>query len=181
MALLVAAVLAGSGMAAIAARLSRPRAWLLSFLVCAVLVVEYRSPPDLWEAPPPTVAPELGFTRGVVVAEMPIAPPERLDLSVDAAYMVERIGAWPFLINGYSGYHPRPYLELAASVRNFPDERAIRALARAGVTVLTVHEFWYRERFSGVVSALNLRADVERIGEYGGDGRRVAVFQLLKR
>lgn len=181
MSLLVVSVFAGFGMSFLAARLGHARrAAVLAVVLGAVMLVEYRHQPDLWEAPAPTVAPELGLVRGHVVAEMPIAPPERFDLSVDASYMVERIGTWPRLINGYSGFHPDHYRVMADRVRAFPDERSIRELARLGAQVVTVHEQWYRDRYAAIVSDLQSRTDVERAGEYGEAGKRVAVFQILK-
>lgn len=181
MSLLVVSVFAGFGMSFLAARLGHARrAAVLAVVLGAVMLVEYRHQPDLWEAPAPTVAPELGLVRGHVVAEMPIAPPERFDLSVDASYMVERIGTWPRLINGYSGFHPDHYRVMADRVRAFPDERSIRELARLGAQVVTVHEQWYRDRYAAIVSDLRSRTDVERAGEYGEAGKRVAVFQILK-
>jgi hypothetical protein len=182
MSLLVVAVFAGFGMSFLAARLANARrATALAVVLGVVMLVEYRYPPDLWKAPPPTVIPELGLVRGQVVAEMPIAPPERFDLGVDASYMVDRIGTWPRLVNGYSGFHPHDYRTMAERVRAFPDERSIRELARIGVQVVTVHEQWYRERYTGIVSELRLRTDVEPAGEYGEAGKRVAVFQVMKK
>jgi hypothetical protein len=181
MSLLVVAVFAGFGMSFLAARLANARrAAVLAAVLGVVMLVEYRHPPDLWEAPPPTVVPELGLVRGHVVAEMPIAPPERLDLSVDASYMVDRIGTWPRLVNGYSGFHPFAYRVMADRVRAFPDGRSIRELSRLGVTVVTVHEWRYRERYATIIRELRLRTDVEPAGEYGEVGKRVAVFQILK-
>ena len=181
MALLVVAVFAGFGVAFICARLATARrATLVAAALSAVLLVEYRHPPDLWEAPPPTDAAVLGVARGRVVAEMPMAPPERLDLSVDASYMIDRIGAWPLLVNGYSGFYPHEYRVTADRVRAFPDERAIRELARRGVHVVAVHERRYGERYSAIVTELETRTEVERAGEYGEVGKRVAVFQVMK-
>ena len=180
MVLLVVAVLAGSGVSFIASRLSSaPWRRLVVAGLALLLVVEYRTPPDLWEAPPPTDAVALGFTRGAIVAEMPLATPERLDLSVDASYMIDRIGSWPSMINGYSGFYPPEYRVIADRTRAFPDERAIRELARIGVTVVAVHERWYAERYRGIIAELSSRTDVERVGEYGEAPRRVAVFQVV--
>ena len=178
--LLVVAVLAGAGVNWVAARLGRRAAPLCAALAVLILVLEYRHPPDLWEAPPPAQVPELGFARGSVVVDLPMAKPERLDRSQDAYFMTQRIGQWPSMINGYSGYYPDHYVLFAERIREFPDDRAIREMARVGVNVLAVHERWYGPRFSAIVGALNSRADVERIGEYYAGDKRVAVFQVLK-
>jgi hypothetical protein len=180
--LLVVSVLAGGGAAAWLARLhTRRLAAAGTVLLVLVLLAEYRTPPDVWPAPRPAAVPELGLARGSVVVEMPMAPPERLDQSVDADYMVNRIGAWPKLVNGYSGFYPAAYLTFADRTRDFPDERSIREMARVGVSVLAVHERWYGPRFGAIVAELDSRADVERIGEYFAGEKRVAVYQVLRR
>jgi hypothetical protein len=180
MVLLVVAVLAGHGAAAILSRLANRRnAAAFTTLCLLLLVVEYRSAPDLWEGPGSPDVPQLGLIRGSVVLEMPIATPERLDRSVDAYYMLDRVGAWPSLVNGYSGYYPPDYLTMAERVRLFPDDRAIREIARVGVTVLAVHERWYGPpRYKEIVAALDARHDVEPIGNYDDHGQGVAVYHV---
>lgn len=179
--LLAVGVFAGNGVAALLARLkTRRTAAACTALTLLLLLVEYRTPPDLWPAPQPAQVPELGFARGSVVVELPLAPLERLDQSVDAEYMVSRIGAWPSLINGYSGFYPAAYLTFADRTRDFPDERSIREMARVGVNVLAVHQRWYGPRFGEIVAELDSRTDVERIGEYFAGENRVAVYQVLR-
>ncbi|MEO8677908.1 MAG: hypothetical protein ABI665_02605 [Vicinamibacterales bacterium] len=179
MVLLVISVLVGAGAAAMLSRLKDRRAAAMVTAVCLlVLVVEYRNAPDLWEVTTSPSVPQLGLTRGSVVLEMPIATPERLDQSVDADYMLARVGAWPSLVNGYSGYYPPDYLTMADRIRLFPDDRAIREIARIGVTVLTVHERWYGPRYQEIVAALDARADVEPIGSYTVNRKEVAVYHV---
>lgn len=181
MALLVISVFAGSGAARLLARFpSRRAATMATAVIVLLLLVEYRTPADLWEAPSQTGRPELGVVRTAVVAEMPMAPPDRLDRSVDAYYMVTRVGEWPMLVNGYSGFYPADHLTFLDRTRQFPDERSIREMARVGVTVVAVHERWYGPRFPEIIAALDLRTDVEKIGEYNDRERPVALYQILK-
>ena len=165
--LMVVSVIAAQGMSWI---LDRTRAGSLRsgllVLAVAMLLVEYRTPPDLWEVTTAPDLPQLGLTRNEVLLEMPIATPERFDLSRDADYMLTRVGQWPHLVNGYSGYYPPDYITMAERTKLFPDTRAIREIARIGVTVLTVHERWYGERYKEVVGALEQRTDVEPLGKY---------------
>ena len=180
--LLVISVFAGSGAAWLFARVpSRGAARLTAAIIVLVLLVEYRTRPDLWDAPSQAGPPELGITRGAVMVEMPMAPPDRLDRSVDAYYMVTRIGEWPRLVNGHSGFYPGDYLTFLDRTRAFPDERAIREMARVGVTIVAVHDRWYGPRFAEILAALDSRTDVERIGEYDDRGRPVALYQVLQR
>jgi hypothetical protein len=177
--LLVISALAGSGAAILLSRLRRSHAALATAGLVLVLLVEYRTPPDLWEAPPPAHQPEFGFAPGTVVVEMPMAPPDRLDVSRDAEYMMNRIGAWPSLVNGYSGHYPGHYILFASRVQGFPDDRAIREMARAGVDLVTVHERWYGERFAGIVKGLDARSDVEKVGDYVEGENLVAVYKVI--
>lgn len=179
--LLILSVFAGAGAAAWLARLkTRRSAAMCTALIVTLMLVEYRHPPDLWHAPPPPDVPELGFARGSVVVEMPMAPPERLDQSADAGYMISRIGAWPSLVNGYSGFYPEDYVKFLDRTRGFPDERSIREMARVGVDVLAVHERGVGARFKPIIAELNRRTDVERIGEYYEGETLIAVYQVIK-
>lgn len=181
MALLVISVFAGSGAAWLLARVaSRRAAAMATAVIVGLLLLEYRTPPDLWEAPEQTPRPELGVIRGAVMAEMPMAPPDRLDRSVDAHYMVSRIGEWPMLVNGHSGFYPADYLTFLDRTREFPDERSIREMARVGVTIVAVHERWYGARFPEIIAALKARTDVERIGDYNDRSRQVALYQVIR-
>jgi hypothetical protein len=177
--LLTLSVFAGWGTLAALSRASTPigRRLIVAGLL-AVLIVEYRTPPDLWAAPASGPAEHLGLTRGTVALHLPVAVPERLDRSADAWYMVASIGAWPSLVNGYSGYYPPDYLTLADRIRQFPDDRAVKEIARVGVTVIAVHERFYAEQFKEIVDALARRADVERVGEYREFGYAVVVYRI---
>jgi hypothetical protein len=180
--LLTISVFAGWGASVV---LSRARTEIARRLAVAVmlliLVIEYRTPPDLWVAPDSGGGEHLGLTRGNVVIELPVALPERLDRSVDAWYMVSRIGAWPSLVNGYSGYYPPDYLTMADRIRAFPDDRAINEIVRMGATVMTVHQRWYGDGFRAVVDALEQRSDVERVGESREGSDAVVVYRLARR
>jgi hypothetical protein len=180
--LLTIAVFAGWGTTVVLARARTPKARHLAVgVLLSALVVEYRTPPDVWTAPRSGEAQHMGLTRGTVAIELPVATPERLDQSADAWYMVERIGAWPSLVNGYSGYYPPDYLTLADRIRLFPDDRAIREIARVGVTVLAVHERFYGLQFKEIVDALERRDDVERVGQYQEDIYAVVVYRIAAR
>jgi hypothetical protein len=180
--LLTIAVFAGWGTTVALDRTRSPAGRsLVTAMLLLVLVVEYRTPPDVRAAPRSGEAQHMGLTRGAVAIELPMALPERLDRSADAWYMVARIGAWPSLVNGYSGYYPPDYLTLADRIRLFPDDRAMREVARVGVTVLAVHERFYGQQFKEIVDALDRRDDVERVGQYQEDRFAVVVYRIVRR
>jgi hypothetical protein len=179
--LLTISVFAGWGAAVVLSRMRTVRASRMALaIMLIVLVVEYRTPPDLWAAPESGKEQHLGLTRGAVAIELPMPLPERIEENVDPWYMVSRIGAWPSLVNGYSGYYPDDYVILLDRIRLFPDDRALREIARVGVTVLAVHQRWYGSRFEEIVSALEQRSDVERVGQYQEDAYQVVVYRVIR-
>ena len=72
-----------------------------------------------------------------VVAELPLAPPERQFR--DAAADLHSTANWRPLVNGYSGFTPPGYVQRYLAMKGFPAPPAIAALRRAGVTHLFVH------------------------------------------
>ena len=72
-----------------------------------------------------------------VVAELPLAPPERQFR--DAAADLHSTANWRPLVNGYSGFTPPGYVQRYIAMKAFPAPPAIAALQRAGVTYLFVH------------------------------------------
>jgi hypothetical protein len=111
-------------------------------VLCSVLlVIEY------WSAPlPMRHTPErpllvyqwLGRQPPSVVVELPMwlsgADPQH-----DAEYEYYSTFHWQRLVNGYSGYYPRPYLDLIHRMRDFPSGASLEALHEIGVDLVVVH------------------------------------------
>ena len=57
----------------------------------------------------------------------------------NAPYMLNSTAHWRPLMNGYSGYMPESYRNVAWAFWYFPEDRAINAMREAGVTHVTVH------------------------------------------
>jgi hypothetical protein len=76
-----------------------------------------------------------------VVAELPLAPPERQYR--DASALLDSTLNWRPLVNGYSGFTPPGYVRRYAVMNAFPAHDAIAALGEAGVTDLFVHTDQY--------------------------------------
>jgi len=138
--LLAVAMLAGIGLAGLRAGLSRRAATIVG--VAAVLVVTIES----LRAP-------IAYTRfvgipgiyrllarepdPVVLVEVPFYPPEAI--FQNAEYVLNSTAHWRPLMNGYSGYTPATYRELAWPFWNFPAAWSIDAMRAAGVTHLVIH------------------------------------------
>jgi hypothetical protein len=173
------AVFAGCGAAWMMARCPSVRArTALAPALLLILLAEYRMSPNLWTVPAPDRMRAIDLTPASIVAEFPMPRPGQLDASVDAHFMVERIGLWPRLVNGSSGSYPPLYLRLVLDVRDFPDGHAIRSLRQLGVTHVTMHEQFYGERYASMLAAARGQPDLIRLSSYQRPGGEVTVFAL---
>ena len=76
--------------------------------------------------------------RPVAVAKPPVlVMPADADLT-NAEAMFWSIGRFEPVVNGWSGFHPRAYVDLVARLRHFPDRDSIRALRAYGVRTVVV-------------------------------------------
>jgi hypothetical protein len=134
------AALAAYGYVAIAELLPVRARPVLAFVLCALLLLEYRVRP-LELVPYPNTAPPLyewlsTQPRGVV-AELPIRSSGLP--GADPAYSYLSTFHWQPIVNGYSGFYPASYLARIEDVAEFPDERSIHRLREDGVRYLVVH------------------------------------------
>ena len=172
--LLGMAVLAGLGLASVRHGRARTRLGILAaVLVVAVANLEsLRAPfeyrrftgiPRLYDLVAQAPGP-------VVLAEMPFYP--RQAVFENAEYVLNSTAHWRPLLNGYSGYTPESYARYADDLWHFPEDRAIAALRRAGVTHVMVHP----QRFLGdaalIVQQTSARPELELLA-VGPAGRRL--------
>jgi hypothetical protein len=178
--MLPVAVFAGIGASWALARCGSARGrTLLGAALFLILLAEYRMSPNLWTIAPPDPKRAIDLTPASILAEFPMPKPGNLDASVDAFYMVERIGLWPRMVNGSSGAYSPVYLRLLHDVVDFPDRRAIAALRHLGVTHVTLHEQFYGEQYPAVLAAARAQSEMIRVGSYQRLGGEVTIFALL--
>ncbi len=91
------------------------------------LIPAFREPPAVYEV--------VKNTPGAIVAEFPVPYDEIQNIP----YMYFSLWHWAPLVNGYSGFIPESYAELAKEIATFPQAAAIDALQRRGVTHVTVN------------------------------------------
>ena len=180
---LATSVLAGWGMTAIQQAVSRRAVrWLVAAASVAILVIEFRAGTDIWAAPPPFHSPQFGIDRQAVLLEMPAPLPDHMDLTRDSYFMMRRIGSWPRMLNGYSGFLPKSYLLTLERIHAFPDDRSLAEIRRLGVTRLTIHERWMpTERFDAWTAVLQLREGFTYLGMDQDGDARVAVFAVSRK
>ena len=143
---LALAVLAGIGAARLLTRV--PRGWrhhLAGVLMVACLAGEYASdigPLHPWLQRAPIYARWLGTQPAGVVVDLPIARANALPHHEAEWSFYGRTHRHP-MANGYSGYYPRPYLDLLGAMVAFPRGESMRALRSRDVRYIVVHEDRY--------------------------------------
>lgn len=118
----------------------RPSAMYRTFAFASlVAVVMTEAWPELKLQPvwmePPRVYTAAKDHAGVVLAELPMPKDETLN----TAYMYFSVWHWSPMVNGYSGYIPASYKQIRSDIARFPNDDAIDALRRRGVTHVTIN------------------------------------------
>jgi hypothetical protein len=181
--MLAIALLAAWGWASVLAR--RPR-WRVvgTGLVLSLLTVEYASLPPGWlELPvrPPAVARWLAVQPRSVVVEFPLPGADALHTIYDGFYMFASTVHWQKILNGYSGFYPRSYLELLERTRDFPSDEAVAYLRQRDVDLIVLHGgFMKPDAFGQMAAALAARPDLEEVAQFPEPGGGDLVFRLRR-
>ena len=83
--------------------------------VAVALLAEYATVQADWyvaDPQPPEVYQWLAGQPRSVVLELPLTTPDRLDLVPDGIYMFRSTTHWQPILNGYSGFFPKSFMEL---------------------------------------------------------------------
>ena len=172
------AILVGYGAARISARPRRRGVAVAAFAALVALVVcEERVQLTLTNVPPrpPDVYDRIP-RESDVVANVPLLA---FDVAIEPFYMYFSTFHWHQMVNGYSGFLPPWYPELSKAMTRFPDDRAIAALRRHGVTRIMVHgEFLRTEVYDKLVEQLDRSADVVLEGRSRWQGHQTSLYRL---
>ena len=126
------------------ARSPSARAAVVS-IISLVFVIE--ALPDLklvplWKQPPSLYA-SLGPDSDAVLFEYPVHPHSHY-FGENLPYMYFSTWHWTRMVNGYSGFAPSSYHDLAVASGGFPEGDSVAYLQRAGVTHVGLHcALWY--------------------------------------
>jgi hypothetical protein len=181
--LLSVSVLAGYGAARILARATSARSQYTVFAaMLAILLVEYTSRLELQRVagrPIPGVYQWLREQPRAPVVELPMPPPDRLP-GEEATFQYWSTYHWYPLLNGYSGYYPRRYIDLLEHLRDFPAGIWIDGIRAHGARYVLVHE---RLLAPAVVAEVRERlartTDVRPRGEFNDSALgRVSAFEF---
>ena len=156
--------------------------WGLVAVLLACVTVESRMRPVEVSALPdssPAVYTWLAGERNAIVCEYPLGNLEGRIGPQDPTYMYYSTRHWKPIVNGYSGYFPAWWDEFRDALTGFPDDRAIDALRRRGVTHLLVHSVFYiRGSYAADVAALTARGDLVLAGRFRWANGGESAFRL---
>jgi hypothetical protein len=177
------AVFAAFGWRAVLAR--RPR-WTVAgtAAVIALLSLEYLSVTPNWlvlPTSPPAVARWLSQQPRSVVVEFPLPKAHELYSIHDGMYMYASVFHWQPMLNGYSGFYPRSYIELLEAMRAFPSDEAIAYLAAREVDFVVLHGAHMRpDQLGAWAAALAGRPDMQVVAEFQEARGPDIVFKLVR-
>ncbi len=162
--LLAMAALAGVGLAALRTRVNARTATAVSIaLVVAANIESLRAPFQYTRFEGiPAIYSLLAWEPGpVVLVEAPFYPPQAT--FENAPYVLASTAHWRPLMNGYSGFTPISYRQYAATFWYFPEDHAIQAMRRAGVTHVMVHAGRFDRDAPRVMAQIAASPFLERI------------------
>jgi hypothetical protein len=148
--LLCLGVLAARATTAILARVTDSKRKVYGAALAAVILVEYFSAP-MKLVPYPRRAQLYDFLAQLPdgnVLELPIPRPDALPF-LDTRYLYTSTFHWKTLVNGYSGYYPRSYLQRLVHLETFPSEVALEQIKDDQVRYVVVHDEEYRDPAEG--------------------------------
>jgi len=143
---------------------------IATIVMAAALLLEFRTRLEAWltiPERPAEVYQWLSTQPRSVVAEVPLARADELHSIYDGLYMFNSTWHWQPIVNGYSGFFPRTFIELAEQTAAFPDDRSIAYLKQRGVDLLVIHGSLMRpDEFGEMTAALLARPDVEATAQF---------------
>jgi len=163
---------------------SRMVTTIATIVMAAALLVEYQTRMVAWltlPEKPAAVDRWLAAQPRSVVAEVPFAKADSLHSISDGIYMFHSTWHWQPIVNGYSGFFPKTFIELAEATAAFPDERSIAYLKRRGVDLVVIHgPLMDPELFGEMTAALLSRPDIEALAKFEERMGSDVVFRLRR-
>jgi hypothetical protein len=151
---------------------------VFALLVAAVLVDAWPTLTldPVWTGPPPIYG-ALENRSDVVLAEFPV----RADPAFNAVFMYFSLWHWQPMINGYSGFIPRQYVEASPVLQEFPLGRSIVLLQQQGVTHVTVNcglRWVGIEDCETILTRVRNTPELTLVRMQEWEGARVALYEL---
>jgi hypothetical protein len=164
-------VLAAFGVQALEARTRRPllRAALVPSLLVAMCIDCAMRPVDLISS---NVTSQTSLYKTIrasdpgVIVELPLPNLNHLP-GWDAYYSLWSLQHWQPLVNGYSGYYPRDYVNTMSRMESFPDEASVARLRAHHVRYVVVHHtFLGSDGYKAMRARIDGRSEFRFWGEF---------------
>lgn len=157
---------------------------IATIVMAAALLLEFRTSLDSWltiPEQPAQVYRWLATQPRSVVLEVPVARADRLHSISDGLYMFNSTWHWQPILNGYSGFFPRSFIELAERTRTFPDDASIDYLRQREVDLIVIHgSLMTAEEFGDMSAALLARRDMQAMAQFEEHMGADVVFRLRR-
>ena len=183
--LLGTSVLAGLGLARLRRGILATHRTLAGGVACAVgamVVAEYLMWPMALvpvQTAPDQLSRWLRSQPPGVVADLPL-PRSTAEIANDAVAAYRSTFHWQRMVNGYSGFYPPSYVGLWESTASLPDDAALAALRRHGVTYVIVRQAGFEtDRFAAIVARLGSRCDLKAVGPFTDGLSTAMVYTFL--
>ncbi len=164
------------------ARTPRTRGALTAALLVLVAFEFSNTPLPLASADPvrpPDVYRALPRAEPGGILEMPVPTPEQLP-GWEPYYQAWSRWHWRPLVNGYSGYYPRDYLDTLESLRRLPDGASIERLRQRGVRFVILHRIAFDpDTHADLMQRMILRPEFELVGTFRGVAGKSDAFRLI--
>jgi hypothetical protein len=181
---LALAALGAYGWARVMRGRSKAITTIATIVIAAALLFEFRTKMDHWLTVPDEPAEVyrwLATQPRSVVAEVPFARADELHTLYDGLYMFNSTWHWQPIVNGYSGFFPRTFIELAERTVSFPDESSIAYLKGRGVDLIVIHGSLMKpDEFGEMTAALLARPDIEAMVQFQERMGLDLVFRLRR-
>jgi hypothetical protein len=150
--------------------------------MASLLLLEFRTRMESWLTvpdKPSDVNRWLAAQPRSVVADVPFARADALHSISDGLYMLSSTWHWQPIVNGYSGFFPKTFIELALNTGGFPDDRSIDYLKRRGVDLIVIHgSLMHPSTFGDMTAKLLARPDTEVLAQFQEPMGSDVVFRL---
>ena len=157
------------------------RSWLIVALA-TLLIADYANHPINLTPGDPVSPPDaykmLRRAEAGAVLELPLPRLDRLPGN-EPLYEAWSLWHWKPLINGYSGYYPRDYLDTVFRMQTFPDADSIARLRAHNVRYVIVHRAFYdHESYTRLMLSLAVRPAFKPWGAYKDPVGTADIFEL---
>ena len=99
----------------------------------------------------------------------------------DPYYQAWSVWHWRPLLNGYSGFYSRHYVDAVTELASFPDNTSARTLRRLGVRYVVIHRDFYKSgEYTALAVKLGTTPGLTRWGIYKDPVGTADVFEVTR-